>query len=374
MNMTVRRTVIATAAVSMALGVAACGKAGSSSSSSSASSSAKSGSTSSAGGKIGLLLPESSTTRYEQFDKPLIEKQISSLCPSCQVIYDNAQSSASTQNQQVSSMISQGVKVLIIDPVDNVGIKAALAQASAAGIKIVSYDRLSEGPVDAYVSYDNEKVGELQGATLLQELGAKAIPSTKIVEIDGDPSDPNAAQFKAGFLSAVKGKVDIAYDATGLWNTQTAATKMSAAISQLGAKNIAAVYSANDGMADGIEPVLQNNGIAGIPLSGQDAQISAIQRILAGTQSFTIFKDYAPEAAAAGTLAVDLLNGTSISSTASATQTSGSGQSVPSDILTPVVVNKANVKTAIFGTGGLYTAAQVCTGAFAADCTAAGIS
>ncbi|QMU78653.1 sugar ABC transporter substrate-binding protein [Streptacidiphilus sp. PB12-B1b] len=373
MNTTLRRTVVATAAVSMALGMAACGKAGSSSSSSSASSSASGGSSAAAGGAIGLLLPDNVTARYAAFDKPQITAEIKTLCSTCTVDYANAAGSAATQAQQMSTMVANGDKVIILDAEDGAGIKSTVQAAVNKGVKVVAYDRLAEGPVSAYVSYDNEKVGELQGAALLTALGAKAVPSTKIVEIDGAASDPNAAQFKAGFQEAVKGKVDIAYDQSGNWDAPTANQETTAAIQQLGKANVAAVYSANDGMAAGVAAALKGAGLSGIPLTGQDAQIDGIQRILAGTQYVTIYKAPTPEAQAAAKLAVALLNGTpAVNTIATGTQTSGSGNTVPSLLLTPVAVTKSNVESVIVK-GGLYTPAQICTPEFKADCTANGI-
>ena len=374
MNTSLRRTVVVTAAVSMALGMAACGKAGSSSSSSSTSAAATGSSAGAATGTgtIGLLLPENQTTRYEKFDKPLIEQKIKELAPNATVQYANAAGSPATQAQQVTTMINAGVKVLILDAQDAAAIKSSVTAAVAKGIKVVAYDRLAEGAVSAYVSFDNVAVGTLQGQGLLDALGSKATPSAKIVEIDGDSADPNAADFKSGFQAAVKGKVTIAYDASGLWKADVAAQKASAAINQVGAKNIAGFYSANDGMAAGIVTSMKNAGIGNLPIGGQDAQLDAIQRIIAGTQSYTVYKAYKPEADAAATLAVDLLNGTSISSVATTTKTSGSGDSVPSDLLTPQLVTKANVESTVVK-DGLWSASDICTAAYKTACTAAGI-
>ncbi|MBC3844241.1 sugar ABC transporter substrate-binding protein [Streptacidiphilus sp. 4-A2] len=373
MNTTLRRTVIATAAVSMALGMAACGKAGSSSSSSSASSSSSTGASTSASGAIGLLLPDNVTARYAAFDKPQITAEIKTLCSACTVDYANAAGSAATQAQQMSTMVANGDKVIILDAEDGAGIKSTVEAAVAKGVKVVAYDRLAEGPVSAYVSYDNEKVGELQGAALLTALGAKATPSTKIVEIDGAASDPNAAQFKAGFQEAVKGKIDIAYDQSGNWDAPTANQETTAAIQQLGKANVAAVYSANDGMAAGVAAALKGAGLSGIPLTGQDAQIDGVQRILAGTQYVTIYKAPTPEAQAAAKLAVALLQGSpAVNTIATGTQTSLSGNTVPSLLLTPIAVTKANVESVIVK-GDLYPASQICTAEFASYCAADGI-
>ncbi|GAA3214148.1 sugar ABC transporter substrate-binding protein [Streptomyces thermocoprophilus] len=356
---------IGATAVSMALSIAACGKAGDDDN--------DSGSGSSGGSKsIGLLLPDSVTARYEKFDKPYFEAKVKELCSDCNVEYANAAADANKQAQQVSTMVTKGVKVIVISAQDSAAIKSSIKAAVDKGVKVVAYDRLAQGPVSAYVSFDNEKVGELQGQALLDAMGSKASPSANVVMINGDDADPNAAQFKAGAHKALDGKVKIAYEQSGLWKDTVAAEKMSAAITQLGAKNIAGVYSANDGMAGGIANTLKGAGISNIPLTGQDAELAAIQRIVAGTQSATVYKAYKPEADTAAELAVALLDGKDVKSLATTEVTSGSGDKVPAKLLTPVSVTKANIKDTVVK-DGLYTVDQICTAQYAAACKAAGL-
>ncbi|SEN34816.1 sugar ABC transporter substrate-binding protein [Actinacidiphila rubida] len=365
MNAMTRRIAIGSVAVSIAFTMAACGKAGDKSSSSS-------DSTSSKGGKsIGLLLPENATTRYEKFDKPLIEAKIKSLCSDCSVEYANAGADPQKQAQQVQTMITKGVKVLIVDPQDSAAIKSSIQSAVDKGIKVVAYDRLAQGPISAYVSYDNEKIGELQGQALLDAMGSAATPSANVVMIDGDPADPNAAMFKAGAHKVLDGKVKIAYEQSGLWKDTVAAQKMTAAVTQLGKGNIKGVYSANDGMAGGVSTVLKGNGMT-VPLTGQDAELAGLQRILTGAQTATIYKPYAPEANATAEIAVDLLEGKDFKSVATTTATSASGETVPALLIGATPVTKANIKDTVIK-DGLYTTAQLCSGEFAAACTAAGI-
>jgi D-xylose transport system substrate-binding protein len=356
-----------TVAVSaLAVSAAACGKAGDKDSDSSSSSSAGGNKT------IGLLLPDSVTARYEKFDHPLFEAKVKELCSDCKVQYANAAGDAAKQAQQVSTMITQGVKVLVISAQDSAAIKSSIKTAVDKGIKVIAYDRLAQGPVSAYVSFDNQKVGELQGEALLTSLGDKATKKSKIVMINGDDADPNAGQFKAGAHKALDGKVDIAYEQSGLWKDTVAAQKMTAAITQLGAKNIAGVYSANDGMAGGIATVLKGAKISGIPLTGQDAELAGIQRIVAGTQSSTVYKAFKPEADAAAQLAVNLLEGKDIKSLATQTLTSGSGDKVPSQLLVPVSVTKANINDTVVK-DGLYKVSDICTADYAKACAAAGL-
>lgn len=361
MNTLKRRTAAAVAFGVMAASLAACGSAGDDDSDSGSDSKS-----------IGLLLPDNVTARYEKFDKPYFEDKVAELCSDCDVQYANAAGDSAKQAQQVSSMITKGVKVIVISAQDSAAIKSSIQKAVDKGIKVIAYDRLAQGPVSAYVSFDNVKVGELQGEALLAAMGDKATPKSKIVMINGDDADPNAAQFKKGAHNALDGKVDIAYEQSGLWKDTTAAQKMSAAITQLGAKNIAGVYSANDGMAGGIATTLKGAGISGIPLTGQDAELAGIQRIVAGTQSSTVYKAFKPEADAAAQLAVNLVEDKSIDDLATETQTSGSGDKVPSQLLTPVSVTVDNIQDTVVK-DKLYTVADICTAEYAAACKKAGL-
>jgi D-xylose transport system substrate-binding protein len=348
-----------------ALALAACGTAGSS---------GKSGSNSvSDGFKIGLLLPETQTARYEKFDKPYIEQKLKELCPKCTVIYDNANQDPNVQQQQVNSLLTDGAKVLILDPVDSKAIGSSVTKANKQGVKVVSYDRLSDGPIDAYVSFDNVKVGELQGEALLDALktggDAKRGP---IVMINGSPTDPNAAQFKKGAHEALDGKVTIGkeYD-TPDWSPSSAETEAAGAITALGASKIIGFYSANDGMAAGIAKAMSNGGVKkGTPLTGQDAQIDGIQRILLGTQTMTIYKPIKPEAQYAAEMAIAAATGKSVPH--NQTTDNGTNSSIPSYILTPEVVNKSNIASTVVK-DGFWTVKEICTAAVEAACKAAGL-
>lgn len=366
MNTLMRRAAVSVAISALAVSVAACGKAGDSNSGSDSSSSG-SGSKS-----IGLLLPDNVTARYEKFDKPYFVDKVKELCSDCTVSYANAAADPAKQAQQMSSMVTKGVKVIVVSAQDSAAIKSSIASAVSKGVKVVAYDRLAQGPVSAYVSFDNVKVGELQGQALLDALGSKASAKSKVVMINGDDADPNAGQFKEGAHKVLDGKVDIAYEQSGLWKDTVAAQKMSAAITQLGAKNIAGVYAANDGMAGGIANTLKGAGISSIPLTGQDAELAAIQRIVAGTQSSTVYKAYKPEADTAAELAVNLLQGKDIKSLADTTVTSGSGDKVQAKLLTPVSVTVKNIKDTVVK-DGLYKVTDICTADYAAACKKAGL-
>ncbi len=361
MNVVTRRAISATAALSLALlALTACG------------SDAGSSSDSIANTTVGLLLPEkSSSTRYEAFDKPLIEKSVASLCTRCTIDYANADGSEETQKQQFDALLAKGIKVILLDPVNAKNTAPWVEEAKAKGAKVVAYDRLASGNVAAYVSFDNIRTGELQGTALLDALGGKAAEAN-IVMINGAETDPNAASFKSGAHTTLDGKVKaIAYEQSGEWKPDVAAQKMNDAIHQLGKNGIQAVYVANDGMAASVIETLKAAGIKNVPVGGQDASIEAVQRVLSGEQTYTIYKPYQPETDAAGTIAVLLLKGLDVSSVASSI-TESNGSHIPSMLLTPIVVTKAKVGVTVID-GGLYTKEEVCTAPFVDACAAAGI-
>src|SRR6478752_1106872 len=157
------------------------------------------GSSDSGGTKIALLLPENETPRYETNDRPNFEESVEELCSDCDVLYSNAGGDAEKQQSQAEAALTQGAEVLVVDPMDSKSAAAIAEQAKAQNVPVVSYDRLIEnGEVDAYVSFDNEKVGELQAETLAKKLKEDGSASGPIIMINGDPADPNAALFKEG--------------------------------------------------------------------------------------------------------------------------------------------------------------------------------
>ncbi|WEP00179.1 substrate-binding domain-containing protein [Streptomyces sp. FXJ1.172] len=365
-----RRAAVVVAAGAMAVTLAACGSAKESKGGgSSSSSSAKKGDNI----KVGLLLPENKTARYEKFDRPLIEKKIKELTNGKATIsYNNAHQDANLQAQQVDTMITNKVDVLIVDAVDAKAIQNSVQKAVEAGIKVVAYDRLAEGPISAYTSFDNEKVGETQGQALLTALGSKANKSSKIVMINGSVTDPNAAQFKAGAHKVLNDKVTVAkeYD-TKEWSPDNANSEMEAAISAVGKNNIAGVYSANDGMAGGIITALSAAGIK-VPVTGQDAELAGVQRIVAGTQYMSVYKPYAPEADAAAEMAVALAQGKSLDSVAKDKVSSGSQKDVPSVLVPVTSLTKDNIKDTVIK-DGIYTVSDICTADYKAACDKLGL-
>ncbi|MGW5663853.1 sugar ABC transporter substrate-binding protein [Streptomyces sp. NPDC003758] len=363
-----RRAAFAVAAGAMAVSLAACGSAKESGKSSSPSSSAKKGDAI----KVGLLLPENQTARYEKLDRPLIEKKVKELTNGKgEVVYANAKQDATLQNQQVDTMITNKVDVLIVDAVDSAAIKNSVQKAKDAGIPVVAYDRLAQGPISGYTSFDNETVGKTQGQALLTALGSKA-KSGKIVMMNGSVTDPNAAQFKKGAHEVLDGKVNIGkeYD-TKDWKPENANANMEAAISALGKQNIVGVYSANDGMAGGIITALKAAGIK-VPVTGQDAELAGVQRIVTGEQYMSVYKPYPQEADVAAEMAVALAQGKPVDSIAKDKVDSPTTKQVPSVIVPVVALTKDNIKDTVIK-DGLWTVADICTGQYKSACDKIGL-
>ncbi|MEU9014466.1 substrate-binding domain-containing protein [Streptomyces sp. NPDC048479] len=369
MNMRMRRAAVAVAATTMAVSLAACGSAKESGDKTKESGAAKGDAIT-----IGLLLPENQTARYEKFDKPLIEKKISELTNGkAKVVYANAKQDATLQNQQVDTMITNKVDALIVDSVDSKAIAGSVKKAKDEGIPVVAFDRLAEGPIDGYTSFDNEQVGHVQGKALLGALGAKA-KDGQIVMMNGAITDPNAALFKKGAKAELNGKVNVGreYD-TKEWKPENANANMEAAITALGKDKIIGVYSANDGMAGGIITALKAAGLAKLPpVTGQDAEIAGVQRIVAGEQFMSVYKPYAPEAAAAAEMAVALAKGEKLDSIAKSKTDSPTTKGIPAVLVPVVSLTKDNIKDTVVK-DGVYTVAEICTPKYKAACDALGL-
>ncbi|MCX4824530.1 substrate-binding domain-containing protein [Streptomyces sp. NBC_01142] len=323
---------------------------------------------------VGLLLPENQAARYEKFDKPVIEKKISMLTNGKgTVVYANANQDATLQAQQLDDMIDKKVEALIVDAVDAKAIAVGVKKAEEAGIPVVAFDRLAEGPISAYTSFDNKEVGHVQGKALLEALGDKA-KDGQIVMMNGASTDPNAAQFKAGAHAELDGKVNIGREFdTKDWKPENAGANMRDALSALGSNKVIGVYSANDGMAGGIITALKADGMFPIPpVTGQDAELAAVQRIVAGEQFMSVYKPYAPEAAAAAEMAILLARGMSLDAMAQADVDSPTTKQIPSVLVPVIPLTQDNIEETVIA-DGIYTVEEICTPKYKADCNELGL-
>jgi len=369
------------AAAALTFGVAACGdddndSGGSGSGSNTAASTTADSGAGGKSGKIALLLPESKTARYESQDRPNFERKLKEVCADCEIIYSNADQDASKQQQQAEAALTQGAKVLVLDPVDSASAAAIVTRAKTSKVPVISYDRLIlNSKPDYYISFDNEKVGKLQGQSLVDKLKADG-KSGSIVMINGAPTDNNAKLFKAGAHSVIDSsgfKVAKEYD-TPDWSPDKAQSEMEQAITALGKTGFVGVYSANDGNAGGIIAAMKSNGVdpKKIPITGQDAELAGIQRIVAGEQYMTVYKAIKPEAEAAAQLAYDLLNGKTPDASTVNGKTNNGQADIPSILLDPVAITVKDINDTIIK-DGFWKASEICKGQYAAACKTAGI-
>jgi len=311
---------------------------------------------------IALLLPETKTARYETQDRPLFEAKVKELAPDTEILYSNANQDAALQQSQADAALTNGAQVLVLDPVDSASAASIVTKAAAANVPVISYDRLIlDAPVDFYVSFDNEQVGQLQGQALLDKLTADGNAGKTIVMINGSPTDNNATLFKAGAHSVLDGKVEIGaeYD-TPDWSPDKAQDQMDQAITKLGKDGFVGVLAANDGTAGGAIAAMKGAGIdpSTRPTTGQDAELAAIQRILLGEQFMTVYKAIKLEAEAAAELAVALAKGEEPPATLTLGSVNNGNKDVPSVLLPPVAVTVENIKDTVVA-DGFWTTEQI---------------
>jgi D-xylose transport system substrate-binding protein len=316
--------------------------------------------------KIALLLPDSKTARYESFDRPLFEAKVASL-GNYEVVYSNADQDAAKQQTQAESALASGVKVLVLDPVDAAAAVSIVASANAQGIPVLAYDRIVDGGTLAYyVSFDNERVGEMQGAALVDKLERDAATGG-ILMVNGSPTDNNATLFKRGALNVINNSdysVLAQFD-TPDWSPDKAQEWVAGQLTQYSGK-YSAVYAANDGTAGGAIAALKAANVTPWPVvTGQDAELAGIQRIVAGEQYMTVYKAIKLEAEKAAEIAVALAKGEKVSS---ATAVKGT----PTTLFDPVVVTIDTIMSTVVA-DGFWTVAEICTPDYADACAAAGI-
>jgi D-xylose transport system substrate-binding protein len=315
---------------------------------------------------VALLLPDAKTARYETFDRPLFEARIDEL-GAYEVLYANADQDAAKQQQQAESALAAGAGVLVLDPVDANAAVSIVASANAKGVPVVSYDRLiAGGDLAYYISFDNEKVGVLQATAFVESVQASS-EGSGILMVNGSPTDSNAALFKQGAHSIIDPsglRVLAEYDTPG-WNPEKAQEWVSGQIAQHG-DLIAGVYAANDATAGGAIAALRVANVDPLPIvTGQDAELSAIQRLLTGDQHMTVYKAIKPQAELAAEVAVKLLNGEEVSAPLEI-------QGTPATLLDPAAVTVDDIMDTVIA-DGFWTVDDICTPAYADACEAAGI-
>ncbi|AZI57601.1 sugar ABC transporter substrate-binding protein [Nakamurella antarctica] len=370
-----KRAIAAMCALGLATAVlTACGSSGDSGKSSSIGSGASSEAASTAAAKIGFILPESLTARYEKADRPLFTAKVKEICSGCEVLYANSDGDAAKQQQQAESMLTQGINVLVMSAVDTQAASAIVASAKAKNVPVIAYDRFINSPdLEYFISFDNQQIGKIQAESLIEEMKARGVKPGDggILMLNGAPDD-SAKAFKVGaqaVLDASGYKILATYDTPG-WDPAKAQDWVTGQITQFGAE-IKGIYSMNDGMTGGAIAALKGAGVTDLPpITGQDAENAALQRILAGEQFMTIYRAVRVEAERAAGLAIDLTNGKK--QKADATLKTSDGDDTPSIVLAPVKVTANNIQDTVVS-DGFSAATDICTSAYAEACAKWGV-
>ncbi|WP_067510477.1 sugar ABC transporter substrate-binding protein [Actinoplanes sp. TFC3] len=327
-------------------------------------------------GKVGVILPDTTTSQRWGSDDPKLLKAAFDAAK-VPVEIDNAQGNPDTFKTIGDRMIADGVTVLMIVNLDAGSGKYVLDKARSNGVRTIDYDRLTlNGGADYYVSFNNEEVGQLQGKGLVSCLSAEGVKTPRIVYLNGAPTDNNASQYKQGYDSVLGPKFDDGSYLKGPdqsvagWKREEAVTVFREMFNQTGGR-IDGVVAANDTVASAAIEILKERKRNGeVPVTGQDAEVQALQNILTGDQCMTVYKPIKREADAAAKLAIGLFRGDKAVADARVKDTE-SGAYVPAVLESPIQIMKKDVASVI--ADGFATSKAVCSGRFAVACTRAGI-
>ncbi|GAA0315630.1 sugar ABC transporter substrate-binding protein [Kineococcus aurantiacus] len=321
------------------------------------------------GPHVAFLVP-STSLRSQTYDVPNFTVALHERCPTCVVDVQTAEDQA-TQNEQGRKAVQDGAAAVVVVAIDGSQAGELVTTAEAADVPVVAYDRLiRDVPLDYYVSFDGGAVGELGGTAILDAVGPDTAGGA-IVMLQGDPADNNAGLFAQGAHSVLDGKVEIADERyVAGWSAEQAEVEMTRALASLNGRRLLGVYTAYDGLAAGALQALTKAGYPNVPITGQDAETAALQRILAGTQTMTVFKDLPSQARTTATLVADVLDGKDPETTGT---TDNGGGAVPTVLLQPEAVGKEEIRSKVLAQG--YTTVDaLCAGAASTLCTQAGIS
>ncbi len=320
---------------------------------------------------IGFLMPDQGSTRYEEHDAPGFIAEMQKLCPGCKVIYLNAGADATKQQQQFNSVIAQGAKAIVLDPVDSAAAASLVKLAQSQGVKVIAYDRpIPEGGADYYVSFNNEGIGKAIADSLVAHLKAMNVVAADgqgILQINGSPTDAAAGLIKKGIHAGLdtSGYPILSEFDTPDWAPPKAQEWAAGQVTRFGNK-ILGVVAANDGTGGGAIAAFKAAGVSPVPpVTGNDATTAALQLIISGDQYNTISKPSEIVAAAAANIAFQLLSGETPKAEMTLYDT-------PSQLFTPAVVTAENLKAEIIDKG-IAKAADLCVGAYADGCAKLGI-
>ncbi len=324
--------------------------------------------------RVGILMPETTSTRWETDDKPLLKTAISSAIPGVKLDYDNAQGDSVAQFNEAKQDLAKGDCILVVAPHDSVVAANIVEAAKAQDVPVIAYDRLIQSKdLNYYVSFDNVKVGELQADYITKNAQTAADGYVNIAMISGSQTDANALLFSIGVhdvldpLLASGSYRKISETFTPNWSVSSALSEATTTLTDdaranNGNDNIQVFYVANDDMAGSVVAALKTAGIKNVIITGQDATATGINRILAGTQSMTVYKPIKQEAASVGLLVQAIHDGTNTQPlTAGKVTATYDDGNIPSILDDPISVNIGNIESTVINDGFLKKQ-DVCTG------------
>jgi D-xylose transport system substrate-binding protein len=292
---------------------------------------------------VGVSWNNYNEERWAKSDEPAIQAALDAA--GATYISSDAGSSAEKQLDDVENLISQGADVLIILAQDGTAILPAVQSALDQGIPVIAYDRLIEDPGALYITFDNVEVGRMQARVIFE-----LVPSGNYVFIKGNQADANADFLRGGQQEILQAAIDagdivnVGESYTDNWDPALAQTNMEQFLTQNN-NEVDAVVASNDGMAGGVVAALEAQGLAGIvPVSGQDGDAAALNRVALGTQAVSVWKDSRQLGTAAGEAAVALAQGTALADVAGVVEfESPGGNTMTSILLAPIPITQDNL-------------------------------
>lgn len=331
--------------------------------------------------KIGLFLPDKKTMRYDTKDRPYFEAKLKELCPNCELIYSNVDADATAQLSAVQAAIVNGVKVIVLMAVDSNAVAVAVDAAEAAGIPVVAYSRpiYNSTGVTVQIQVSLAEIGIAQAKALVEDMTAKGIAKPNIIMINGGPADGNMAIIKEGAMSVFQplvdaGKLTILESVdTPDWDPTKAQEEMTQLLTAYAGTTIDGIYVMNDGMAGGVIAALNAAGIDPMPpVTGLDADLAALQRILSGQQLESVYMPIQAVADLAAEIAYSLATTGEVPAALISGTFDNKAKQVPAVTIPVVSVNATNMMETVIAEG-FWTVDQICTADFKAACVAAGL-
>jgi D-xylose transport system substrate-binding protein len=325
-------------------------------------------------GSIAILLPDSTTSsRWEMDDRRYFDETLTAAGVPY-TIY-NAQGDPVTQRAQAQQALVEGAKVLILVNLGSESGAEIIADARAAGARVIDYDRLTTaGPgADLYVSFDNLAVGAEMADTLAPLINGLGKPAPRIVQLNGAPTDNNATLVRAGYSTVAtpfydQGQWQLLADLpVPDWDSEQARSLFAQALAEAGDEGVDAVFASNDALAGAVVQVLKSQGRQPVLLSGQDATIEGLQNILAGWQTMTVYKPIAGEVAVAAEAAVSMLNCKDPNTIVTNSIINNGERDIPFIVLDPISVTKDNIGATVIA-DGFRSWEEICIGEYESLC------